>query len=302
MFCPNRDTTHDRRDTTVTKILLAILTLAAGWSLPREALAQPLRTVAFIDAVKFPAKATQAHGRLRATLEETISPKSWFLVETPRPIADCGATPDCMAKVARDVNTQYVLRIAGQKSQEYAYEISLGLYSAALGGVRESLATCDICDPGRMAEVASKAAVDLLVSVQKEEASLRERAKQEAPVPSIASQPPSAPPAALVTPPPVPSVEPATRSWIPWTLIGVGAVATVYGVWATHENGQSTGSCSDSPTRTSCDHYSSQAQGIVGIVGGGALMLTGAVWLFTASTHATTVAVSPNHVALNVRF
>lgn len=288
----------------MTKILLAILTLVAGWSVSHEAMAQPLRTVAFIDAVKFPPKATQAHVRLRATLDEALSPKNWFLATTGRPIADCGGTPNCMAKVASETSTQYVLRISGQKSQEYAYEIGLDLYSTALGGMRGSLATCDICDPGRMAEVASKAAVDLLASVAKEEADLKVRAKRVAPppVPPVASQFPSAPPAALVTPPTVPIAEPASRSWIPWTLIGVGAVAAVYGGWAIHMDGQSTESCSDSPTHTTCDRYSSQTRGIVGMVGGGALLLTGAIWLRATSAHTTTVAVSPNHVALNVRF
>ena len=284
----------------MTKILLAIMTLTAGWSVSREALAQPLRTVAFVDAVKYPPKAKQAHGRLRASLEEVLSPKSWFLAETVHPIEDCGSTPECMAKVAGDLNTQYVLRIAGQKSQEYAYEITLDVYSAALGGVRGSLATCDICDPGRMAEVASKAAVDLLASVAKEEASAREQAKRAVTAPPVAAPTPSSPPVDIVTPPPV--VEPTTRAWIPWTLVGVGVVVAGYGVWAIHEDGEKTGSCSPARASTTCGHYSSMARGVGGLIAGAALAAGGVIWLIATPTHSTAVSLSPNHVALNVRF
>jgi len=284
----------------VTKILLAILTLAAAWSASPEAMAQPLRTVAFIDAVKYPAKAKQAHGHLRASLEEAFSPKSWFLAETSQPIEDCGSTPDCMAKVAGDLKTQYVLRIAGQKSQEYAYEITLDVYSAALAGTRGSLATCDICDPGRMAEVASKAAVDLLASVAKEEASAREQAKRAATAPPVVAPDPGPPPVAIVTPPPV--VEPANRAWMPWTLVGVGLATAGYGVWAIHEDGDKTGSCSPARAPTTCDHYSSMGRGVVSTVAGAALVAGGVIWFIAMPTHSTAVSLSPNHVALNVRF
>ncbi len=286
------------------KILLAILILTIGWSVSREATAQPLRTVAFIDAVKFPPKAKQAHLRLRAALEESFSVKSWFLAETGRPIEDCGATSQCLAKVASDTGTQYVLRIAGKKSQEYAYDMTLDLYSTVLGGMRSSLATCDICDPGRMAEVASKAAVELLVSAAKEEAGLRERAKQTAlsSAPPLVSQAPTPPPTAFVVPPAVSVTAPANRSWIPWALIGVGVVGVGYGGWALHEDGKSAGSCSPTRVPTTCNQYSFGAVGLVSLVGGGLLATAGVIWEITTLTHATTISASPNHVALNVRF
>lgn len=284
------------------KTISVMLTLAAGWLFSSQAVAQPLRTVAVVDVVKFPAKATQAHARLRAAVEESLPSKNWFLAETSRPIADCGMTPEGLAKVARDTSAQYVLRIFGQKNHEYGYEITLHVYSTVLAGVRSSLATCDICDPGRMAEVAGKAAGELLAGVVKEETSFKEKSKQQvvaaAPPPVAAPLPP--PTAVLVTPPPVPAAR--KLDWVPWTLIGVGAVALGYGAYAIYEDGKTTGTNTVTSTGATRERYASQTLGIVGVTGGGLLALAGAIWIITTPSQAATVSLSPNHVALNVRF
>jgi len=159
----------------VSKPLLTLLTIVAGWSASHEAFAQPLRTVAFVDAVKFSAKPAQAHDYFRAALEEALSPKSWFLARTGHPIPDCGADPDCMTRIADQFNTDYVLRIAGRKSQAYGYEISLEAYSKSAALLRSSIASCDICDSSRLAELASKSALELLASLVKEETAKREK-------------------------------------------------------------------------------------------------------------------------------
>jgi hypothetical protein len=258
--------------------------------------------VAFIDAVKFPPKAKQAHEHLRAAMEEALARKNWFLVQTDRPIEDCGDSPECLASVAKSTATQYVLRISGQKTRDVGYDVTLDVFTTAAGYSRSSHATCDMCDPASMSEIASGSAVELLTSVLKEEANLREKAKRATVRPPIAAQVPSPPPpAALVMPPPVPVAEPASRSWIPWTLIGVGAVAVVYGGWAIHEDGQ-TGSCSPTAPGLACDRTSSNTRGIVSLVGGGLMAAAGVIWILATPTHTTTLTASPNHVALNVRF
>jgi hypothetical protein len=284
----------------VFKPLLALLTFAACWSASHEAFAQALRTAAFIDVVKFSAKATQAHDRFRAALEEALSPKNWFLVQTGRPIPDCGAAPDCMAKVAGDFSTNYVLRIAGQKSQEYGYEISLDAYSKSAGLSRSSFASCDICDSERLAELAGKSAVELLAGLLKDEAMLREKAKQVTPTPVAVPAPNPPPRAEIVTPPKV--VELATHAWIPWALIGTGAVAVGYGAWALAKNGDSAGSWSLASGEVGRDYYGPKIVGVVSLLGGGALAATGLIWVLTSSTQTTTVLASPQHVAINVRF
>jgi hypothetical protein len=264
-----------------------------------------LRTVAFVDAVKFPAKATQAHDGFRAALEEALSPKSWFLVQTRRPIPDCGAEPDCMAKVASESSTNYVLRITGQKSQEYGYEINLDAYSKSSALSRSSSASCDICDSTRLAELASKSALELLGNLVKDEAAMREKAKHvaaaAAAVPPVAAPAPSPPPGTeIVTPPNV--VEPATHGWIPWALIGTGAVAVGYGAWALAKNGDSAGSWSLASGEVGRDYYGPKTVGLISLLGGGALAATGLIWVLTSPTHTTTVLASPQHVAINVRF
>jgi hypothetical protein len=269
----------------------------------REALAQPLRTVATIDAVKFPPKAaTQAHQRLRATLEETLAPKSWYLAQTSRPIADCGGSPECMAKTAEETNTLYVLRISGQKIRDFGYDITLDLFTTATGYSRSSHATCDFCDPASMSKIVSDTAVEMLTSVLKEEASLREKAKREVPTPAVAPAPSTPPPAALVAPLPPPT-EPHHISWIPWSMIGVGALTMVYGGWCLYKDGSSTGSFyPSSASAYGHNAYASKSLGLGTLIGGGVVALAGGIWLFVTPSRTLAVSASPNHVALSLRF
>jgi hypothetical protein len=250
----------------------------------REAPAQPLRTVAIIDAVKFPPKAaTQAHDRLRATMEETLSPKSWYLAQTGRPIADCGGTPECMAKVAEETGTQYVLRISGQKVRDFGYDVTLDLFTTATGYSRSSHAACDFCDPANMSKIASDTAVEMLTSVLKEEASLREKAKRAVPA-SAAAPVPSAPPSAALVTPPTPTAEVQHVSWVPWSMIGVGAAAVVYGGWALLKNNDPTGDKSLSSSQAMQSRYSSKTLGAVTAGAGSALAIVGLVLLWVEPT------------------
>jgi hypothetical protein len=288
----------------VHKALLTLLVGFATVSLARETAAQPLstRTVAFVDAVKFPPKAaTQAHERLRVALEEALKTNGWWLA-LPRHAGDCGANTECMAKVASDANADYAIRISGAKIREYGYEITLDLYSTATGSLHSSLTSCDICDPERMSELASKSAVNLLASTLKEATSLKEKARQSAP-PPVAAPIPSAPPPAAIAIPPSPTAESNHFSWIPWSMMGVGALTMAYGGWCLHKNGDSTGSLYPS---SSSDYghntYSSKPLGLGTLIGGSALALVGLTWVILTPSHTVAVSASPDHVAFSLRF
>ena len=298
-----RPTPFDRRRFHVHKALLTLLVgFVAVSSLAREALAQPLRTVAVIDVIKFPPKAKQAHEHMRAALEEALAPKSWFLAQT-QPIVDCGGSVDCLAKVADATGTKYVLRLSGSRTSDDGYDVTLELYTSLTARIQRTGAYCDYCDLQRIDEVASKSAIDLLANALKEEAELRSAKREaQAPAPSAAPVPPSAAtrPPAIVAPPP--AVEPATRSWMPWTLIGAGVLTLGYGVWAISKNGDSTGGPSPGASSFTQDHYSSKARGWGCLVGGGVAAIAGVIWMRAAPSYTATVSTAPNHVALSVRF
>lgn len=302
MLYSSRDMSPEPRRNHVRKYLLAILLSLPGWFASAAAVAQPLRTVAVIDAVKFPAKAKQAHERLRATLEESMAAKNWYLVQM-RPIADCGSTTECLGKVATDNGTKYVLRLSGNRTQDDGYDITLELYQVATAHIQRSGAYCDYCDLPRINEVTSHSVMAMLSNALKEEADLK-AAKQAAlapaplPLPAVAPSP-TAPPN-ITTPPVVPAAK--SMSWVPWVFVGVGAVVLGYGASAIHENGKSTGTCSPMHVPATCDHYSSQTLGIATAVGGALVAATGFVWLALTPSRSTTVSLSPSHVTLNLRF
>jgi hypothetical protein len=274
--------------------LLLLLVLTAACLASPGVRAQPLRIVAVIDAVKFPPKAKQAHERLREALQEALAPKSWFLTE--RRIADCGGTAEGMAKVARDTGTSYVVRLSGTRTRDDGYDLTVELYTTQSERIASGSAACDRCDLQRINEAASQAVLDLLAAALKEEPPRREAPPPALPPPT----PPPAPAPALVASPPVPA--PAPLRWLPWTLIGSGALAAGYGTWALVKNGDATGSCTQQPDGLHCARYSSGILGAGLLVGGGALVVAGTFWLLVTPSHSAGVTASPNHVALHVRF
>jgi hypothetical protein len=284
----------------------ALLTLSLGLAtaLPAgRAIAQHRTTpVAIVDAFSFSAKAVEAHARLRATMEEVLAAEGWLVAQGPD-IADCGTTGECLAKIARDNGVGYVLRVSGQRKREYGYDVSLDLFSLVTGHVRGAVSSCDMCDSQRMSEGAGKAAVDLLAKTVEEEAQVKEEAKRTAPPPVVvATRVPSPPP----VPSPAPPREPRA-SWIPWPMIGVGALGVAYGAWALYKNGQSSGSAHPGPATSygpeyGRDVYSAKGLGIGTLVGGGVVLLTGVIWVAVTPSGSAALSAAPHHVALSLRF
>jgi hypothetical protein len=284
--------------TVIRHLILAVLLLATD-----RAEAQPRTgSVALIDAFKFPAKAAQAHARLRASMEEAIAREGWTV--TPgRGVADCGAMPECLAGIGRDLGVDYVLRISGERSQEHGYEVSLDLYSLGSGRAQGAMSSCDPCDQKRMCELAGKAAVDLLAKAVEEAAESQEAARRIAPPPAAPPVASPAPPAAPEMTPPPPAAAPAGIAWVPWTLIGAGTLGMAFGGWALYQHGRSSGSAHPgSPTSYGHDVYSSKTLGIASMAGGGVLALAGVVWLLVTPSRTVAVSASPNHVILGLRF
>jgi hypothetical protein len=142
---------------------------------------------------------------------------------------------------------------------------------------------------------------------------LTSSASEEGPVlEKKADSPAPRPPVPVPYPPPqeaqsTPSLEilppapTASHGWLPWTFLAAGAVGLGYGVWAVHEDGKATGTCSPSRT-TTCDHYHAQTIGIVTLTAGGLLAATGVVWEIVRLTRGPEIALSPNAVNLTMRF
>jgi hypothetical protein len=286
--------------------LISFLSLVTAFLLVRQAVAQPAigSSVALLDAFKFPGKGTQAHhSRLQAGLEEALTREGWS-VAPGAPSPDCGANNECLASVAREKGVGYVLRISGQRSREseYGYDVSLDLYSVVTRHVSGGNWSCDICDSKRVSEIAGKAAVDLLTRTTKEEAEVREAAKPAA-SPRVVAPTPTKPQRTDLVAPPRQTVESSHSTWIPWTMIGVGALGMAYGGWALHENGSSTGSPHlGSQALAGQDAYSSTNLGVGMLIGGGALAAVGVIWLAVTPSHSAVVSASPNHVAFDWRF
>ncbi len=285
------------RSLSVLSLILASLPAAmAGAETPTP------HGIVLIDAVHLPPKVPKAHAHLRARIADTLSSKGWMVVQVVSG-DDCPEPGECAPALAKETGTHYVLRLSGQRNQDDGYDVRLELFRRNKQEPRETDASCVYCTVERMAGVVGRSAVELLAAAEKDQ-------KDEE---ALAKKPAAAPAAVVVVPPPAPSppppmvapptVAPASApTWMPWALAGVGAAAAGFGIYALARNGASTGSCSDTPIHTSCDHYSSGTLGVLSLVGGGVLLATGTVWALTTHTHTTTVAVSSNRVALHVRF
>jgi hypothetical protein len=85
-------------------------------------------------------------------------------------------------------------------------------------------------------------------------------------------------------------------------MIGVGVLAAGYGAWSLSKDGQSNGDPSPGAPTFTQSTYSTKAQGWGCLVGGGAVAIAGAIWVFTMPSHTTTISAFPNHVAIGMRF
>jgi hypothetical protein len=302
----NNLTLHDPRPERnhVPKALLALLVIlvsssASSASFADEAQAQDSpkdKGVAVVETVKMPTKVPRIHERLRAILQDAIKASGWtFVAATPG--AECGASAECLPKVAKQTATNYVLRLTGNQNQDDGYDITLELFQSSTSHVERSMTYCDYCDVDRMGGTVSRLVVGMLAHAFQEDASAKVVQKQPEQSPPLVSP---APADNLVSPPTAP--QPRSVSWVPWTLIGAGAVAIGYGGWGLYKDGKTSESCYIGQSTEKCGSYSSHALGVVSVVGGSLLAVAGVIWEITTPTHTTTVSASPTHLAFGVRF
>ena len=169
----------------------------------------------------------------------------------------------------------YVLRLSGQRRQEFGYYMSLDLYSLATGHLRGAVFSCDMCGSEGVSEGAGRAASDLLAKTAKEEAETQGKGQGRR-----AGRGGGGPRLGLPAPPPAPPQEPSRASWIPWPMMGIGALAAAYGGWALYQNGRSSGaSFPGSAASYGHETYSAKGLGIRALVAGGALLVTGVIWV-----------------------
>jgi PEGA domain len=112
---------------------------------------------------------------------------------------------------------------------------------------------------------------------------------------------PVAVPVNVITQAPISPADAPTR-WIPWTLVGVGLAAVGYGIVALVEDGKQTGTYHVTSGYVTREQYDSKAIGIVSTTAGALLAVGGGFWLYRTYSSSASVAVSPSHIALNVRF
>lgn len=273
-------------------LLVTLLSTHAFGQTPSQA---GSRRIVVVPAVKFVTagipKTVHEKERFRSMFKREMLNNGWTAV-------DASSDVDPLPSTAQAAGTNYALRMTGEGNLQNGYTVALELYSAATGKTSSTTAYCDICNTDRFATLAARFALSLIVASQKEEDSMR--------------QAPPEPPAVVAAPPTPtfeprrdivsqPSVQPSKgTSWIPWTMVGVGAIGMAYGGWAWHKNANSSGtSYSGSPTTYGHDTYSSNTRGISALAVGGALFVTGAIWIGSSLVSASA---SPNHVALTLRF
>jgi hypothetical protein len=280
-------------------LLLTILCTQAFAQAPTST--SPPHKVAVVDSVKFITagipKTIHERERFLVTFTRSMGEKGWTAIEASTD-GPCSTSPDCLPKVGQRTGSKYVLRITGEGNLKLGYTLHLDLYSSATTHTQRTTAFCDICGTDRMAEIASDFTLELVTAATKEEQSLK---AGPIPIPTHLSPPVTNSPTrtAVVTRPPlspVPSQPSKLDAWLPWTMIGVGALGMAYGGWALHKNGD----CSDpilSEPGATCHRIASNGIGALAMTGGGLLFLAGTLWEISASLSA-----SPNHVALNMRF
>jgi hypothetical protein len=263
------------------------------------------------QSIIFAPKAQKYRAKVWEKVEDAVKDSGWAPVKVETGPNGC-VVKDCPREIAQRELVETVLSIDGNYASG-GYSFTVKVWSkkgrnGQSGWVGEFGSECGLCSGAEFAEAVStnvrKAlageAERLLAAAKMEVAAATPEEKTAAPPLSLDPTAGPTPSANLVAPPAPTARE--SMSWVPWTIMGAGALAVGYGVWGLHEDGQSTGSCSAGPTAKTCDTYSSHTLGVVSIVGGGVLAMAGVIWVVTTPSHATSVSVSSNHVALSVRF
>lgn len=278
-------------------LLLALATTALASAVPAQTIApnRPPRLVALVDAVKYTTGiARNLHERevFLASFERSLAESGWTTIQaTGTPV--CSASTDCLPNVGKLASTKHVLRLTGEGNAKYGYNMEVELYSGATAQTQKVGAYCDICNAERMGATVARFALQLLATAANQDEAPKHQ--HTGPAPAAAPLAPKVQPARdIVSTPNIPHLH-NHISWIPWSMIGVGALGIAYGGYALHENGE----CSQTSRQPvfTCDRISSRTLGLAALASGGVLFIGGGIWKLIS-----TLSFSSNHIALNVRF
>ena len=260
------------------------------------------KQIVIVDGINFTTtglpKSVRERERFFVVLTQKLREKGWT---SPAPISEslCSAARDCLGYIVQESHAPYVLRLTGEGNLKVGYTLHLQLYSAATRNSQRTNTFCEICVTDGIATSTAELALGLLADAARDDdETVRKVASPATAIDTRNGE--------LVTPPPV--AQARRLSWLPWSLIGAGAVGLGLGAWALYEDGKPSGNAHADvhadPGLPSVvqDHHSSRTLGIVGLAAGGALAATGILWLTLSSSSTTTVAVSPNHVVLSLRY
>ena len=267
--------------------------------LPSRASAESLDPLAsqivIVDGINFTTtglpKSLRERERFFSVLGQKLREKGWIVAP---PIAEslCSPVRDCLAYLAQESHAPYVLHLTGEGNLKVGYKLHLQVYSAATKRSQRTNTFCEICVTDGIATSAADLAIGLLADAARDD-----REAPEAVAEARSSELTS--PAAVALPE-VP--QPRRLAWIPWSMLGAGAVSIGFGAWALYEDGKPSGDSHGDVGRPVLvqDRRASKTIGIVSLAVGGALTAGGVLWL--ALTPSAAVSASTDHVALKLRF
>jgi hypothetical protein len=253
----------------------------------------PARKVAIIDGVRFKADSSttvREADHFYKVVTQKLTAKGW--APSP-PVSEsmcqrASAGSDCLGYVTREAAADYVLRVTGDGNLMEGYSLRVEVYSPRTRHTQKTTNVCDVCVTDGIAQSTATISLDLLTDAVKDDAeTARERRSASRDLVSGRSS----------------VSEPTNLSWIPWSMVGVGAIGIGLGTWWLSKNGNSKDfhPASASPV-VSNDYYSSKSLGLASVLGGAAMAAGGILWIALSPSSSASVIASPNHVAFNLRY
>jgi len=268
--------------------IVLLLPARAGAEIPPST-----EQLVIVDGINFTTnglpKSVHERERFFAVLNQKLREKGW---NATTPIAEslCSPARDCLGYIAQQSHAPYVLHVTGEGNLKIGYSLRLQLYSAATKRSQRTNTFCEICVTDGIASSTADLALGLLADAARDDEEVSRNTRESQLTASSVA--------------PAPLTQPRRLSWIPWSMIGAGALGLGIGVWALYEDGETSGDshATGSTPLLVQDHHASKAFGLISLAAGGALAATGILWLARTPSATATVAVSPKHIAFSLRY
>jgi hypothetical protein len=253
----------------------------------------PSQKLAIVDGINFTTdgipKTVNERDRFFTVLTKKLADNGWSVLQPIRQDS-CNSSRLCLAALAEQLPVAYVLRITGEGNLKVGYTLHYQLISSATKHVQKTNTFCEICITDDVSATSAELTLGLLGDARWDDA---ESAQQK---------PPTTMTKDVVSSPVIPD-QPRRATWVPWSMVGVGAIGLAYGACALYENGKTTKNVPVAFSQVSAkERYSSKTLGILGLVGGGALAAAGTLWLVLTPSGSTAAAIAPGQISLNLRY